>query len=41
MELQYLNALEEYNLDVNDLPEDAQIGIEQFKNVITYIQLFD
>jgi hypothetical protein len=39
MELQYLNALEEYNLDVNDLPEDAQIGIEQINNVITSIQL--
>lgn len=39
MELQYLNALEEYNLDINDLPEDAQIGIEQINNVITSIQL--
>lgn len=39
MELQYLKALEEYNLDVNDLPEDAQIGIEQINNVITSIQL--
>ena len=39
MELQYLNALEEYNLDVNDLPEDAQIGIEQINNVIKNIEL--
>jgi hypothetical protein len=39
MELQYLNALEEYNLQKSDLPEDAQIGIEQIESVIEGMKL--
>lgn len=39
MELQYLNAMEQYNLQKSDLPEDAQVGIENIEDVIEGMRL--
>lgn len=34
MELQYIKALKEHNLRVNDLPEDAQTGISEINKIL-------
>lgn len=39
MELQYEKALEQYNLSVDQVSEDAQIGIEQINSVLKGINM--
>ena len=34
MELQYIKALKEHSLRVNDLPEDAQTGISEINKIL-------
>ena len=41
MELQYLETMEEHNLELSDLPEDAQNGIEQINDVIKGMKLHE
>jgi len=41
MELQYLETMEEHNLEIGDLPEDAQNGIEQINDVIKGMKLHE
>jgi hypothetical protein len=40
-ELKYLEAMEEHNLKVSDLPEDAQIGITNINDVMKSIKMFE
>ena len=39
MELMYVKAMEEYDLKIGDLPEDAQTGIDQIKDVLKGIHV--
>ena len=39
MDLMYVKAMEEYDLKIGDLPEDAQTGIEQIKAVLKGIHV--
>ena len=39
MELQYKKAIEEYDLTINQLPEDAITGIEQINHVLKGINM--
>jgi hypothetical protein len=39
MELQYENALEEYNLTIADLSDDAKIGIENINSVLKGVNM--
>lgn len=39
MELKYEKALQEYKLNINDLPEDAKIGIENINGVLKGINM--
>jgi hypothetical protein len=41
MELQYENAMEEYDLKYNDLPEDAQTGIDNIKDVLKGLAMLE
>ena len=40
-ELKYLEAMEEHNLKVSELPEDAQIGITNINDVMKSIKMFE
>jgi hypothetical protein len=40
-ELKYLDAMEEHNLKVSDLPEDAQIGVTNINDVMKSIKMFE
>lgn len=39
MELNYVKELEKYNLQVRDLPEDAQTGIKEIKKALSFIKM--
>jgi len=41
MELKYLEAMQQHGLDMSDLPEDAQIGIEQINGVLKAIKMLE
>jgi hypothetical protein len=41
MELQYIEAMEKHGLELSDLPEDAQIGIEQINGVLKAIKMLE
>lgn len=41
MELQYLKSLEENNLKVSDLPEDAQVGITNINEVLKGVKMLE
>ena len=40
-QLQYEKALQDYNLSINELPEDAQIGIESIKDVLKGVKMIE
>lgn len=39
MELEYLKCIEQHKLDVNSLPEDAQLGIDQINDVVQMMKI--
>jgi hypothetical protein len=39
MELQYVKELEKYDLQVKNLPEDAQTGIKEIKKALSFIKM--
>lgn len=41
MELQYEKAMEEYDLKYNDLPEDAQTGIDNIRDVLKGLSMLE
>jgi hypothetical protein len=41
MELQYKKALEKNNLNISDLPEDAQTGISEINNVLRAFNMLE